>query len=282
MEELTERMWDGAEIAEWCIRRLLQLHVMPPQFYTEPRTEEQGGLWADAVYEFPVIAVAVMMLFLLGNVLRSTLLALLAWLVTSAEHGAPQREQLRLVGWSLCWHGAAAGLALHSMQPMCTTADNKDDVELPGGLTQVGCEEAGHKYQPGLAPLLGPALVPMHGLLSTWPGATGVDEDAGSNTLAGALLGQYGASEWPAQRVPIRVHALFIWQVGAVVERALGWALGDYTFSVFAGVDTGLLAAFLALSYTSGNACTAVALICAPTPTLTLADNQLRSVLQAH
>ena len=50
MDELVEGMWDGAEIAEWCIRRLLQLHAMPPQFYTEPRKEEEGGLWADAVY----------------------------------------------------------------------------------------------------------------------------------------------------------------------------------------------------------------------------------------
>jgi len=275
MDQLVDRMWDGAEIAEWCIRRLLQLHAMPPQFYTEPRKEDEGGLWADAVYEFPVLAVSVMALFLLGNVLRSTLFALFAWLVTSSEHGVQQREQLRLVAWSLCWHGAAVGLALHSMQPMCTTADNKDDVELPEGLTKAGCEVGGHKYQPGLAPLLGPALVPMHTLHGSWVSTSADEEGSSSNPLAAALLGQHGESEWPALRVPIRVHALFIWQMGAVVERALGWALGDYAFSIMEGFDAAMLTTILGLAYTSGNACTAVAWICTSLSSLSVDNYQL-------
>jgi hypothetical protein len=235
-------------------------------------------------YEFPVLAVSVMALFLLGNVLRSTLFALFAWLVTSPEHGAPQREQLRLAAWSLCWHGAAVGLALHSMQPMCTTADNKDDVELPEGLTRAGCEEAGHKYQPGLAPLLGPTLAPMQSLHSSWGTTTSSDEElsSGSNTLAAALLGQHGASDWPAQRVPIRVHALYIWQMGAVVERALGWALGDYTLhSITEGIEVVMLTTILGLAYTSGNACAAVAWICAPVASQRVIVDQLR-FLKTH
>jgi hypothetical protein len=279
MDELAERMWETAETVEWCVRRLLQLHFMPPQFYTEPRKPEEGGLEADVVYEFPVLAVAVTLLFVLGNLLRSTLLALLAWLATSPEHGAAQRERLRLSAWSLCWHTAAAGMALHALQPMCTTADNKDDVELPGGLTRAGCEADGHQYQPGLAPLLGPALVPLHSLHSSWTSSEGdADGGGGGGSLAAALLGQHGAGEWPAPRVPIRVHALFLWQAGAVLERALGWALGDYPFSLLAGLDAVAMAGFLALAYTSGNASTAVAVLCASaTTTCTAAPNRAQS-----
>ena len=139
-----------------------------------------------------------------------------------AARCAPGGERLRLSAWSLCWHTAAAGMALHALQPMCTTADNKDDVELPGGLTRAGCEADGHQYQPGLAPLLGPALVPLHSLHSSWTSSEGDDDGGGGSSLAAALLGQHGAGEWPAPRVPIRVHAVFLWQAGAVLERR--WA----------------------------------------------------------
>lgn len=250
-EAIPESVWEGAETAEWTVRRLLQLHLMPAQFYTEPRPEEEGGLWSDCVYEFPVLAVAVAALFLLGNLLRATLFSLAAWLLTAPAHGAPRRERLRLDAWALCWHAFAAAIAMHAVQPMCTTEDNTDDVELPEGLSRVGCEAGGHTYQPGLSPLLGAVLVPAH----SW-GVGGADGEGGS--LAAVLLGQ---GEWPAQRVPIRVHALLLWQLAAVVERALGAALGDYPFRAAQGLEAAAMVGFMCLAHATGNAAPGVAIL---------------------
>mgnify|MGYP004356782117 FL=1 len=30
------------------------------------------------------------------------------------------------------------------------------------------------------------------------------------------------------RRVPVRVQALFVWQLAAIVERGIGWLTGDY------------------------------------------------------
>ena len=108
------------------------------------------------------------------------------------------------------------------MQPMCTTADNTDNVPQPDGPSRASCEAAGHVYNDGLSPLIGAAFCPIH----SWSaGAEG--------TLASVLLG--GEEERAmVRRVPVRVQALFVWQLAAIVERGIGWLTGDYTAGAFA------------------------------------------------
>ena len=114
MEMVPDEVWEGLETAEWCVRRLLQLHFMPAQFYAEARTEKEGGVLAEAVFEAPLVAVAVLGLFLAGNLLRSTVLAVLAWALSAA---GPQRERVRAEAWGLCWHALAAAMALEGNLP---------------------------------------------------------------------------------------------------------------------------------------------------------------------
>ena len=115
MEMVPDEVWEGLETAEWCVRRLLQLHFMPAQFYAEARTEKEGGVFAEVVFEAPLVAVAVLGLFLAGNLLRSTALAVLAWALSAA---GPQRERVRAEAWGLCWHALAAAMALEGKYPV--------------------------------------------------------------------------------------------------------------------------------------------------------------------
>ena len=63
------------------------------------------------------------------------------------------------------------------------------------------------------------------------------------------------------RRVPVRVQALFVWQLAAIVERGIGWLTRDYKASLAAGLEALLCVGFLGGAYASGNAAPAVAVL---------------------